>query len=203
MDSKRLMVLLALGALLIALAASQKPKAPSCDKVCPGGVCPAPYKALEAYYTSIAEPAVNIPLTWREKNYAGGSCVHATTETLLRWVGQPAMAEWWRQTYRGGENAYAHERKLQEAGLRYVMTTDGDVRLLEWALATRRGAGVGWPTRHCTALVGHEGGYAVIEDNNHPGTYTTKPWDQFVQEWQGMGGWAFVLVYTPPAPVPR
>jgi hypothetical protein len=208
MDSKRLLLFVLLVACaLTVLVASQQGSTRRCPggvcPTCPGGACPKPYQALEAYYQSVAAPAVDIPEQYRVHNYSGGSCAHATTETLLHWVGQHELAVWWRNTYAGAENSHGHEQKLREAGLKYVMTTDGDVQLLTWALATRRGAGIAWPARHCTALVGYEDGQAVIEDNNHPAEYTRVPWDRFVREWQGLGGWAFALVYNPPAPVPR
>ncbi len=169
---------------------------------CPGGVCPKPYQELERYYTSLAQPAVDIPPAWRESNYAGGSCVHATTESLLRRAGLFQLADWWRQTYSGGDNPDGLEHKLKAANLKFVQTTDGDEQLLQWAVATRRGAGIGWPTAHCTALIDICDGHAVILDNNHTDRYTYIPWDQFVREWKSQGGWGFALVYNPPPPTP-
>lgn len=174
---------------------------------CPGGVCPVPqqYRELEAYFQSLAEPAVDLAPKFRQRNWTQGgqgSCVHATTVMLLRWQGQYSIAESWKQAYGGGDNPIAHERKLKEVGLRYVMTDDGDERLLDWAIATRRGCGVSWPSRHFVALVGRDGDTAIILDNNRVGKYTYRPWSEFVSEWKSCGGWAVAFLYEVPPPVP-
>lgn len=159
----------------------------------------------ERHYLAVAKTFVDPPEEWRHKNYGSGSCVHATTETLLEWQGLHKQAAEWRQRYSGGEATAQspHTRKMDSMGLKYVTTTDGDVKLLEWACATRRGCGIAYPAGHCIALVGHENGQAVLLDNNHVDHYDRVPWDQFVAKWKRIGGLAFAFVYDPPPPTPH
>ena len=163
----------------------------------------------ETRYVGDSLPAVNLPYELRKSNWGGGSCVHATTISLLRWLaegsGDPAMyeiAETWPHS--GGEYSSRHKQRVEEANLRYCMTVDGDVELLRWAIATRRGAGIAY-NGHCTALVGYDEatGNAIVLDNNHTDRYDTPPWDDLIARWQRGGGWAFAFVYDPPAPIPN
>lgn len=161
--------------------------------------------AEDRRYQSLARDFVDPPPEWRCKNYSGGSCVHATAVTLLRWQGLQKKADEYRAKYRGGENTGgpSHTRKFDAEGLKYVTTQDGDVKLLEWACATRRGCGITYPAGHSIALVGHENGEAVLLDNNHVDRYDRVPWDTFVAKWKRLGGQAFAFCYTPPPPTPR
>ena len=163
-------------------------------------------RLLEIYYTAKARDFVDVPPEWRQRNWSDptGSCVHATTISLLRWQGLYQEAAEWKRRYGGGESAGPHTRKMKDMGLKYVVTTDSDVRLLEWALATRRGCGVTWPPGHCVALVGKEHGQAVILDNNRVGDYRRVPWSDFLSTWRRAGGWAFAITNGKvPPPVPR
>jgi hypothetical protein len=159
----------------------------------------------ERHYRAVAKTFVDPPAEWRHKNYGSGSCVHATTETLLEWQGLHDQAAEWRRRYSGGEATaqQSHTRKMDSMGLKYVTTTNGDTRLLEWACETRRGCGVAFPAGHCVALVGHEEGQAVLLDNNHVDHYDRIPWDEFVARWKRLGGLGFAFVYDAPPPTPR
>lgn len=181
-----------IGAVVLAFALLAGSNAPNLRVCGPAYFRPTVYRSLAP-----------IPTELRERNYAGGSCVHATTVTLLRWVGMHAKADQWRSKYSGGESSGPHTRKLSAEGLTFAMTNDGDERLLDWALETRRGCGVTWPERHVVALVGKQNGEAVIIDNNRPGDYRRVPWDSFIRKWRQCGGWAFAIVAAPPAPIPR
>lgn len=160
---------------------------------------------LDRRFLSIARDFIDIPPEWRHSNYALGSCVHATTESLLEWQGLHDQAQEWRRRYSGGEATAQppHTRKMDSMGLKYVVTNNGDVELLEWACATRRGCGIAYPAGHCIALVGHENGQAVFLDNNHVGRLDREPWDGFVAKWKRIGGNAFAFVYNPPPPTPH
>lgn len=153
--------------------------------------------------------AVDVPPRWRIKNWRGprgtGSCSHATTAQLLKWQGQHELAQRWMRSYSDGEHASRHTERMRKFGLRYARTTDGDERLLQWAIANRLGAGVHWPRGHMQTLVGKKGNQAVLLDNNNVSKYRTYPWAQFVQQWKRNGGWAFTVVYKvpPPSPVKR
>lgn len=167
----------------------------------------------------IAErPVVNVPPTDRQENWTyrnpqNGSCVHASFLTLLRWQGRRDFAEYWRSRYPGGgESAGTFGAKLDAEGVRYAVTTNGDVGFLEWACRTRRGACVtSHRGNHMETLVHLDHESAALIDNNFPGKFRWLPREQFLREWRdgqngpltGNGGWAFTPIYTPAAPLPQ
>lgn len=174
------------------------------------------FSLLEKHYLDRAKPFTDVvdlaPSLRQVNNWGNGSCVFATSISLLRWPGDPKLnhiADEWRRKYSGGEATAEepHTRKMDASGLRYVVTTDGDARLIEWAVATRRGCGVAYPRRHCVAVVGrvrHNGqDCVVLLDNNHVRTFDYVPWQEFISHWKSLGGRAFAFVYVPPPPTPR
>lgn len=184
-------VLLAALALLVA-GGETEPAA------CTGGTCPCettPFRAPAA-------PVVDLPQALRVSNWGGGSCVHASTVHLLHWQGQHPLADWWRHHYQGGEYATRLHQRLDAARLRYAFTVNGDVAFLEWALRTRRGAGITYFPGHAVNLVHLDETHAGLLDNNRIHEIIWIPRDEFVRRWQGYGGWAWTLVYDPPPPLP-
>lgn len=165
---------------------------------------PARIKQLDKLYFGSASPQMDLPPAYRQRNEAG-SCVHATTVMLLRWVGLHDKADEWWSNYHNGEHAARHTDRLEVEGLTFAVTTDGDDDLLEYALATRRGMGVGDTPNHCRALVGRveHGGRtcAVILDNNHIGKYIYEPWEEWHAGWKNQGGWGFVVLKGQVPPV--
>ena len=147
-------------------------------------------------------PAVNLPEILRQKNWGGGSCVHASLCSLLRWQNKPELAEWWRRQYAGGESSYGLMQKLDRAGVTYAATTEGDIAFLDWACETRRGAIIFYYPNHCVTLVHLDDEWAAILDNNRTGKYIWIPRDKFIQEWRGYGGVAGTLLYAPAPPLP-
>lgn len=163
--------------------------------------------ALDRHYLASAAPlndVVDLAPSLRQRNWmgaTGGSCVHASTISLLRWQGLDDVADEWRKRYSGGEGPGPHCQKLASMGLKYVVTTDGDWSLIEWACATRRGCGVGLKAAHCIDVVGLEGDTVITMDNNHPQKFDRLTRAEFKREWDG---WAFAIVSgTVPPPVPR
>lgn len=152
--------------------------------------------------SSALAPAVDIPPELRTANWGGGSCVHASTVHLLHWQGQPALAQWWRATYSGGEHASRLHERLDAAHLRYAYTTAGDVAFLEWALRMRRGAGITYFPNHAVNLVHLDGERAGVLDNNRLEQVIWIPREEFLTRWRNYGGWGWTLVYTPPPPLP-
>lgn len=152
---------------------------------------------------------MDLPLALRQKNWGGGSCVHASTVNLLRWQGQYEMAEWWRKNYIGGEYANRLIQRMESAGLRYAYTDKGDVEFLRWCVKTRRGAGIFYKPNHAINLIGMDDKNAYLLDNNataYPeqrGFYEAVPLDRFIPAWKGYGGFAWTLIYVPPPPNPR
>ncbi len=162
---------------------------------------------LDRHYLGDAQPlndVMDLAPSQRQRNWmggTGGSCVHASTISLLRWQGLDDVADEWRKRYGGGESAGPHCQKLTSMGLKYVVTTDSDWSLIEWACATRRGCGVGLNSAHCVDVVGLEGDTVLIMDNNHPQTFDRWSRAKFKQAWDG---WAFAIVSgSVPPPVPK
>ena len=147
-------------------------------------------------------PTVNVPRELRQSNW-GGSCVHATLVSLLRWQGQCETADWWRRTHGGGEVLSSISRQMDAAGVRYASTWHGDVRFLEWACETRRGAGISIRKgKHMVALVYLDDEWAAILDNKDVSQYRWIPRDELIAEWHRSKRWAITPVYSPAAPLP-
>jgi hypothetical protein len=148
---------------------------------------------------------VDVAPAWRQSNY-GPSCGWATTISMLRWQGLHKQAEWMRRNRSGGSGPHNIYPALNKLGVHYVSTVDGDERLLEWALATNRGCGLGYTSYHATMLVGRRNGYAVILDNNHVGKYRYVEWNKFVRDWKKCppaGGWAWAIISDSASPPPQ
>lgn len=167
------------------------------SQTCPTGECPYPT------VTAAEVPTVNLPLEARQKNWGGGSCVHASTVMCLRWQGLDEMADLWRKTYSGGEGSSGLNSKLEKNGLRYAYTTSGDVAFLEWACRTRRGSGITYGGNHYQLLVHLDNERAGILDNNAIHKINWVPREQFIRAWKGYGGWACTVVYSPAPPMPH
>ncbi|MHC4302100.1 MAG: hypothetical protein ACYS7Y_32965 [Planctomycetota bacterium] len=149
-------------------------------------------------------PVVNVSYEMRQHNYTpGGSCVHASLITLLRWQNRSEEAAMWRREFSGGEWATSVARKLDSRGIRYAYTSEGDVEFLEWACRTRRGAGV--TVRggaHMVTLTHLDDEWAVLLDNNNISKFIWLPRQEFIDEWQASHGWAVTPIYSPHAPLP-
>lgn len=57
-------------------------------------------------------PTVNLARVFREWNWGGGSCVHASTVMAFRWLNELELADFWRKTYSGGESYNGLTSKL-------------------------------------------------------------------------------------------
>jgi hypothetical protein len=148
-------------------------------------------------------PTMNLPPEARCRNYGGGSCVCASTISLLRWQGREDLAAALRNSCSGGQSSASLHSKLERLGVRYASTTSGDVAFLEWAVRTRRGCGLTYYPMHYVNLVDLTAEHATLLDNNRVGQYITIPRDEFIRRWRGYGGWATAVVYAPAAPLAR
>mgnify|MGYP002144167602 CR=1 FL=1 len=168
------------------------------------------------------KPIVNLPQPMRTRNWVSklpskmgqGSCVHASTYMLFRWLGEDELAEKWKKRYSGGETASSILKYWNEAGLPYCSTFNsrtyecsGDPAFLQWCSDTRRGAIIWWKTSHCCLFCGFEEingkQYAIILDNNTPDKYDEPiPADEFIRRWRGFGGFAATPILTPTGPLP-
>jgi len=173
------------------------PHQPPAGQVCPDGQCP-------LVPSRLAIPPADFPAEIRTKNYGrGGSCMHASMITLLRWHGLDDWADWWRSRYAHGESGRGLIHKAEAAGLRIAYEANGDTAFLEWCSRTRRGAVMPYMSKHALNFVRFEGDRAVLLNNNHVGEYLYVPREKFVKEWQRRGGFALTLVYPTATPPPR
>ena len=181
------------------------------EPACIDGKCPVEWKEPKAArarpvefqsFVNAAVPYCDIPMEWRERNYDGGSCVHASMETVLRWQGQFEMATWWRATYSEGEYASRMHERLDAAGLKFAFTQsrgpDG-VAFLEKCCALRLCAAVNIPDGHMQTIVGMDSNYCYIVDNNGSGEVKSMPRADFFRGWTG---WAVTVVGNAPPPDP-
>ena len=175
---------------------------------------------LASICLSAERPTVNVPDEWRKSNWlspnGSGSCVHASFVSLLRWQGRYETAKMWEKKYSGGEWPSSFKTKLDKEGIRYSFTVgEGDVKFLEWACKTRRGAGVtvrGRPTKnyplgipggHMVTLVHLDAKWAAILDNRATKNFIWIQRDIFIAEWKASHSWAMTPVYKPSAPAPE
>jgi hypothetical protein len=150
-------------------------------------------------------PQANLPKAARQENWRGpngnGSCVYATTVSLLRWQGQDNAAERIQQ-YGGGADYATLEKVLQRENIKYRSCDDGDESFLVWACQTRRGCGVVIDEgQHFVALVGMTDRYVQVLDNNSVEHFIWIPRAAFLKQWRNAGGWAFTVMYSPVPPV--
>jgi hypothetical protein len=153
-------------------------------------------------------PVVNVPKAARQSNWLGsqgeGSCVIASTISLLRWQGRYKMAERWRSQYSNGQGPESLAAKFEANGMRFAETISGDIRFLEWAVRTRRGCGVTvMGGSHMVTLVGLDKKFAYLLDNNAVESFIVVPRATFLAEWRASYGWAVTPVYCPAAPLPQ
>lgn len=174
-------------------APQPRPHVQPAQPYCPDGNCP---------YQAVAP--VDLPLELRERNYKGGSCVHASTVMILRWQGCEELAAWWRETYAHGESETGLIRKAEKAGLHYAYTSDGDEAFLDWCSSTRRGAVIFYKPSHSICFFGWtaDGRQAVLLDNNRIKEHELVDRETFIHRWRGFGGFAFTPVYSPAPPRP-
>lgn len=152
-------------------------------------------------------PAVDIPTEWRRKNwspYGEGSCVHASMVMLFHWQGRHELGDWWEKNYHSGEYPERLAQRLEAAGVTFAETRNGDVKFLEWAIRTKRGAAVTVQGgRHMVLLVHLDAEQAGILDNNSPQKIQWRTREEFLREWQASGlRWGVTPVYAPPPEKP-
>lgn len=193
-DNTGLWVALIIG--LIGLSMLSKGEGEAQDD-CPDGTCPA----------VVVESLADVPPQLRQPNYSpygSGSCVHASTVTILRWLGEFELAEWWRTQYHSGEYATRLIQRLELADLNYAYVDDGSVEFLEWAARNRRVIGIFYFPKHAVNLVNIDSEYAYLLDNNRPDDIIRVPRDEFITNWQTLyGGFAWTILngkQPPPYP---
>lgn len=149
---------------------------------------------------------MDIPLDWRQTNWGGGSCQYASVVSHLRHHGYFAEAKWVRANHRGRAGIANARAIFDRFGLPYRYTTDGDERLLEWAVAHGHGACIYYKPNHAINLIGLDEQYAYLLDNNHTshqqkkGHYERIPRETFLYNWKHRYAGGAITLTTPPLP---
>lgn len=177
------------------------------DGSCPNGNCPVDRPCTDAASPYRLVPPVDLPVSLREPNYAGGSCMYAAFCDVLRWQGLFDVADEVRANYRGGQVVSGLAQICDRRGLRFAYTADGDESFLDWCSRTRRGAVIHWRVSrysdHAITFCGYAAdGNAVLIDNNATKRDKRMPKAAFVAEWHRNGGKALTVVYDPYPPRP-
>lgn len=153
-------------------------------------------------------PTINVPMTDRQSNWEGsrgqGSCVHAAWVTLLRWQNKYEFADYWRNKYGNGEYSKRFLNRLDAEGVHYAHTYNQcNIKFLEWAMRTRRGAivNVGWKP-HVVCLVYLDNETIGILDNNNIDEIIYYNRKEFLNFWCNNMSWATTPMYAPAAPIP-
>jgi len=151
----------------------------------------------------------DVPLQLRVSNYwyrRKGSCVHATTATILNYLGLYSKSDWWTDNHHGAQNAYGIIENFNDSGLDYAYTI-GDPEFLEWASRNRQITGIWYYYKHSVNFIGFTETHAILLDSNSTGEYNYILKDEFLDEWiNTYGGFAFVVIegsVPPPKPVWR
>lgn len=140
---------------------------------------------------------------FRVKNYSGGSCVHASMATVLKWQHLESQADAWIKKYSGAESSKGLISKANANGIRVAYTLQADPTFLQWCSDTDRGAVIFYYTDHCVTFAGYKDNVAILIDNNTTDRLTQIPKDQFLKNWKAYGGFALTPVYSPTPPGPK
>lgn len=175
------------------------PVEPKLPAQCPDGKCPYGEVIFDGM-TFWEVPVVQLPEEIRPKNYSGGSCVFASTEHGLIYLGMYDKAKWLRKTYHGGSDISRLTRALDAGNVRYAYTANGDTNFFHWCTRTRRPATIFYYPNHSVTFCGIMDGYVYLLDNNRTGSFQVIPEQEFYNRWKGYGGFALAVLDGAPAP---
>ncbi len=160
-------------------------------------------------------PAANIPTKLRWTNWAdakgSGSCVIASSCSLLEWSNRHDLAVKFRKSYAGGQTESSIAAIYRANGIPFIAPKTehdhGDPRILEWASETRRAAIIWYFDNHCVTFCGfglHEGAeVAWLLDNNRTARFIPIPKVEFLRNWRTKyGGFAAIPLLTPAPSIP-
>lgn len=154
------------------------------------------------YDPPVIRQRIDIPLSLRFKNYAGGSCTYASTGSVLAQHGKVRLARWVTRRHQGRAGVHHIAQIYDRCGIEYEITYDGDHRLLQSASDRRQSATIQYYRDHTVTFCGYEtrGGkeYVVLLDNNEVGKYRWIRKALFLERWVNQfGGYAIVPMLTP------
>lgn len=173
------------------------------------------------------EVACDLPPSLRMTNTGGmgrhgpgtgyGLCVFTSLEHAGRYQNEPTL--WGLQKYMTTREGGGHPEKVDRVmaaycpEVKYVQHTGGDLAFLRAAIASGRMISVTYSGRdprygsrriaHMVNLIHLDENWACVLDNNFPQKPLWMSVEELYSRWLDMqGGWAVVLLHSPPAPVP-
>lgn len=174
------------------------------------------------------EVACDLPADRHLQNAPGsdgaGLCVFTTIDMVADWCGERVLLGFrdWMRTKPGGGfpdkvtamiTAIAAERRMPEP--EYIQVTNGDAKVLEAAVKSRRMIGITYSGRdgvfyrqrvaHMVACVYFDSttNFAAILDSNYPGKLLWMRCPDLLERWRELGGgWMFALRAPGPPPIP-
>ena len=168
-----------------------------------------------------AEIQIDLPVDQHVKNFGApsdgkGLCVFASMTMDARWHHVRELSDVIHEIKDGGgwPEKVDEVFKKYAPDLKYVQYEGTDPAILDKALAEGRAACVtyGYGERysmqtiyHMVLLVHMDTKWAVVLDNNFPGTYEWMARDEFLKRWVHPSGkgWAYAMIAPPPPPVPH
>lgn len=153
-----------------------------------------------------AYPRIDLSIADVERN-RGASCCHAAVASLLKYQGEPELAEAYFRRHRGGSYDTLLAKQLADSGVKYAMTSgEQDDAWLRWAMQSGHGAAVGLvdfygPRRdgkhyyHAVLLLHLDSDHACLVDVNFPEKTHWIDASEFLQWWHRTGSWAFTTLY--------
>lgn len=144
----------------------------------------------------------DIDYAFRVKNYAGGSCVHASMATVLKWQHLDDLASNWLKKYSGGESSAGLIRKANQNSISVAYTLQADPSFLQWCSDTKRGAVIFYYDNHCVTFSGYDNDVALLIDNNSINKIDRLEKSTFLINWKKYGGFALTPLYAPTPPRP-
>ena len=167
------------------------------------------------------EIEIALPSSQHVKNFGApadnmGLCVFASMSMAARWHNIRELSDVINKLKEGGgwpEKVDAVFKKFAP-GVEYVQYEGTNPAILDKAISESRPACVtyGYGERykmqtiyHMVMLVHIDAKWAVILDNNMPGTYEWMAREEFLKRWAHPSGkgWAYVMLVPPPPPVPH
>lgn len=167
------------------------------------------------------EIQVDLPKSEHVKNFGApadgkGLCVFASMTMAARWHHVRELADIIHKVNEGGgwPEKVDGVFKQYAPGLKYVQYEGTDPAILDKALGEDRPACVtyGYGERygmqtiyHMVLLVHIDAKWAVVLDNNFPGTFEWMERGEFLKRWVHPSGkgWAYVMLVPPPPPAPH
>jgi hypothetical protein len=153
------------------------------------------------------QPIANVPLKLRQTNWTdkagSGSCVIASSASLLNWHGEERLAKEFKKLYAGGQTSDSIKRIWNKHKIPFEAEENGRPEFLERVSEARHAAIIWFFPNHCVTFCGfgRNNGQEVawLLDNNRTERFIPVEKREFIRAWRGFGGFAMATT-LPPVP---